>query len=331
MALPDPRMAALNNFTNTKHGPKIPSNLSLNASLPPNFTVLILGASEGIGEHVVYAYARACQPGSSLTIIITARNQDKLERVRDRVRQIREAESLGQVRVEISTCDIASASSMEALAHFTESKTGGRLDCVIVNAAYAPPVTLRVHLDLPENVQRAFDVNAMGTFHAAHYFVPMLLSSSGSDSGRETNEPPQRQPQQCPPQFIAVGSAAGSIRRGSIANMGYCVGKMAQTRIIEYLSEQYSADNLFSISVHPGAVLTSMAEGNTPESFMPYLVDDVALCGAFCAWLSKKLAQGELGWLNGRFVSANWDAEELLSKEDDIVKGDLLKFAMTFG
>jgi hypothetical protein len=35
--------------------------------------------------------------------------------------------------------------------------------------------------------------------------------------------------------------------------------------------------------------------------------------------------QGKLNWLNGRLVSATWDAEELLKKKDDVLEGDLLK------
>jgi len=301
----DPHLAALNNFTTTRHGPTIPANLYLPSTpLPKGFSLLILGASEGVGEHIAYAYARA---GAS-KVIISARRLPNLERVKSELHNLN-----ASIRVEVFSCDVASATSVAALSLFVKEKSG-RLDCVIVNAAYAPPITLKAHLDQPEDIQRAFDVNCQGSFNAAHYFIPLLLSSPHGAR-----------------QFFAIGSMAGSIRRGHIANMGYCVSKMALTRMIEYLHEQYSSDSaggLFAVTIHPGAVNTEMAKGNTPESFIPYLVDDVGLCGAFCVSLTKRVSDGGLRWLGGRFVSATWDIDELLAKETKIAEGDLLKFAL---
>ena len=56
------------------------------------------------------------------------------------------------------------------------------------------------------------------------------------------------------------------------------------------------------------------------------LVDSVDLCGAFCVWLSKQTT--ELLWLNGRFIVANWDVEELVAKKDTILEKDLLKWGI---
>lgn len=55
-------------------------------------------------------------------------------------------------------------------------------------------------------------------------------------------------------------------------------------------------------------------------------MDDPELCGAFCVWLTKQT--GQMSWLNGRLVSANWDVEELLRKKDDIVEKRLLQFEL---
>ena len=54
------------------------------------------------------------------------------------------------------------------------------------------------------------------------------------------------------------------------------------------------------------------------------LTDDIELCGAVCLWLSKESRP----WLSGRYVSANWDMEELESMNEDIVRDDKLKFKM---
>ena len=35
-------------------------------------------------------------------------------------------------------------------------------------------------------------------------------------------------------------------------------------------------------------------------------------------------------WLAGRYVSTNWDMAEFMSKKDEIIEKDLLKFKMRF-
>jgi hypothetical protein len=54
------------------------------------------------------------------------------------------------------------------------------------------------------------------------------------------------------------------------------------------------------------------------------IVDSLELPGGFVAWLTK----GERTWLNGRYVSATWDVDELLAKKQEIVDGDLLKMKL---
>ncbi|KAF2103357.1 NAD(P)-binding protein [Rhizodiscina lignyota] len=295
-------MVVINNFTKTLHS-KVPSQLNPKLTrLPSPYTVCVIGASSGIGEHIAYSYASA----SATNILIASRDMESLAIAAERMKQLNP-----QARIEVHACDVTSSESVAALAQFTKD-TFGRLDALILNSGYAGPVTLRIDKGEPEWVQRAFNVNAMGTYLVAHYFMPLIMASEG---GTKT--------------FIAVGSFAGCIRRGPIANTGYTVSKMAQTRLIEYLSEQFGEDGLLPVAIHPGAVLTPMAEGNTPEEFMPYLTDEVDLCGAVCVWLSSRAR--DLQWLAGRLISATWDMDELISKRHEIVDKDLLKFAMLTG
>jgi len=56
------------------------------------------------------------------------------------------------------------------------------------------------------------------------------------------------------------------------------------------------------------------------------MVDDADLCGGVCVWLSKN--RKELQWLNGRFISANWDMNELVARKDEVLEKDLLKWGM---
>ncbi len=168
----------------------------------------------------------------------------------------------------------------------------------------------------PSHISTAFSVNCLGLYHIAHIFIPLLLSSP---NGAKT--------------FIAVGSVAGSVLNGPIANFGYCTSKMAQARLVEFLAEMYREDGLLAVSVHPGAVETPTALKSTPEQFRPYLVDDVGLCGGACVWLCR--GRGGVGkekedrsWLTGRLICATWDFGELAKKRDEIVEGDLLTWRM---
>ncbi|KAB2568759.1 Dehydrogenase/reductase SDR family member 1, partial [Lasiodiplodia theobromae] len=324
----DPRVSAIDNFTHTTHSTP---NSTLRASLSfprTSFTVAILGASRGIGAGIALSYARA----GATTLILAARNTTQLGTVAARVREVNP-----HCAVCVRACDVASPTSVRALARFVEdealggddstegeggTKAGGgttgegkkkkALDVLVLNAGYSGHVELEVTdgdaaaEDGGEWAQ-AFAVNALGTYHAAHYFVPLLLR--GAQGGGA---------------FCVVGSIAGCIRRGIIANSKYCISKMAQVRIVEHVAEQFGGKGLLAVAVHPGAVETTMAMETAPEEFKKYLVDDPELCGHFLVWLTRE--PGRFQWLNGRLVSANWDPDELLAKKDEIIAGDLLKF-----
>lgn len=287
----------MDHFTSVEHNTITPATDPSKVRLPSPFVVCIIGASSGIGEHIAYAYAKAGATG----IVLSSRQTAELLRVAQNIKELN-----ADVRVTVVGCDIGSANSVEALAQRVKL-TYGRVDVVIPNSGYAGPVTLKVTEGKPEWIQQNFQVNTVGTYHAAHYLIPLLLESPNSAKS-----------------FFVIGSLAADIIRGPIANTGYCLSKMAQSRLVEYIGEQFGKDGLLAVNIHPGAVMTPMAAGNTPEEFLRYLVDDVGLCGAFCVWMSKQKESVE--WLNGRFVSANWDTEELLAKKAEVVEKDLLKW-----
>ena len=203
----------------------------------------------------------------------------------------------------------------------------------------------------PEEVRKAFDTNVLGVYTLAHYFVPMLLEKQKEGRGLG--------------QFFVIGSIAACITKGMIANTGYTISKMAQVRLVEYLDVQFgreavraeaaeaaeaaaaaaaaaategdkystaettsvSNEGLLALAIHPGSVMTDMARGNTPERFIPALIDDVGLCGAMVVWLAGA-RRNEVEWLGGRLISANWDVKELMQKRRDVVEKDLLKFEL---
>ncbi|KAJ4299996.1 hypothetical protein N0V90_005244 [Kalmusia sp. IMI 367209] len=305
----DPRVHAIDNFTRTTHsspGPTLPPP----SNPPPNFTACIIGAARGIGAGIALSYARA---GASALVLAT--RLSSLPTLSTIVTQL--ASLSPSTSVYVHAVDVADASSMRALAAFAKEKlrsadTGApRLDVVALNSGYSGNVHLKVtdgDAAADGEWARAFGVNALGTYHVAHYFIPLLL---GSPAGSAKV-------------FAVVGTVGACIRRGIIANSKYCISKMAQVRIVEHVAEQFGDEGVLAVAVHPGAVDSEMARETAPEEFKKYLVDDPELCGAFLVWLTRQ--SHELKWLNGRLLSANWDPDELLERKDDVINGDLLKF-----
>ncbi len=268
-------------------------------NLPKPFVVCVVGASRGIGAGVAVSYAKAGASG----LVLASRRISGLEETK------RQCQGVNQdLQVEIIPCDISSAKAVAALATRTK-EVYGRLDVVVVNSGISGPVCLDLTLNEPEDFQNVVNVNYVGTFHCAKYLIPLLLESP---DGRKA--------------FIAVSSFVTLLIRGAIANTQYCVSKLAQLRLMEYVHEQYFHQGLSSFSVHPGAVRSEQAVETAPESFMEFLVDDPELCGAYCVWLTKEIEKRR--WLSGRLISANWDADELMKRKEEVVEGDLLKMKL---
>jgi len=325
MSTRTPDVVLADQFITTTH-PKPPPNLDpTNHPLPAGFTVLIVGAARGIGAGIASAYAHA----GAATLILTARasSVDKLAEVEATVKQINP-----NIRVICAKVDIASNASVVGLLEKVRNEVS-HLDILILNSGYSGPVITKITKGSPRDFQDVFDVNVQGTYLIAHYFIPLLIDSEGAKT------------------FLVVGSFAACIVRGHIANTAYCVSKFAQARLVEMLAEQFGGDEdggLVVVGVHPGAVLTEMADLTTPDSFRKcefasgwflewccdveadletVLTDDVGLCGAFLVWLSRERRT----WLNGRLLSAKWDVDELLGKRGQIEDEDLLKFGYRVG
>ncbi|KAF1933566.1 NAD(P)-binding protein [Didymella exigua CBS 183.55] len=234
---------------------------------------------------------------ANLLLAARASSEKELASVMQRARNLAPS-----VPVTCLPVDITSSESVRNLVQIVKEKIG-RLDVLVLNSGYSGPVVLKIDEGDPQDFRDVFDVNVNGTYLVAHHFLPLLRESGGAKT------------------FIVVNSLATMITSGHIANTAYCLSKLAQARLMEYVAEQYGNEEVFAIAVHPGAVLTEMAEQTAPESIMQYLTDDPGLCGAFCVWLSHEKRM----WLNGRLISATWDVDELSEKRSLIENEDLLK------
>ena len=227
-------------FTESQHKNVTPAIDPHKVALPPGFTVCVIGASRGIGASISYAYAQA---GAS-TIILAARSESSLETVAAKCKEIQ-----SKAAVHCVHCDIASNESVAALAcHLKEICP--RLDVIIDNSGFAGPFISKVTEGDPIDWKTCLEVNTLGTYHAAHHLLPILLESEGGKS------------------FLVVSSAGVALTEGIIANPQYNISKLAQLRLVEMIAKQYASQGLLTVGIHPGAVLTDMGM-SAPEDFQP--------------------------------------------------------------
>jgi NAD(P)-dependent dehydrogenase (short-subunit alcohol dehydrogenase family) len=241
-AMGDPRVRNMDAFTPTAHTGITPILDPAANRLKRPFTVCVIGASGAIGAGVAKSYARAGCSG----LILAGRDLEKLGAVSSAL-----SESIAEPpEIHIQHCDIATAGSVRALAEFASSAFPS-LDAVVLVSGVSGAVELRITDGSPEDGAWAhvFGTNALGTYHVAHYFVPLLLKS-------ETKA------------FMVVGSIAACITKGIIANTKYCVSKFAQARIVESVAAQFTDEGLLAVSVHPGAVESDNAIANAPPQFL---------------------------------------------------------------
>lgn len=77
-----------------------------------------------------------------------------------------------------------------------------------------------------------------------------------------------------------------------------------------------------SISIHPGIVPTDM--GLSVKYLALIMKDTPQLCGGAAVWLCS----GDKSYLSGRWISVNWDVDELERRKDEIRKEDLLTIVL---
>ncbi|KAL8865115.1 MAG: hypothetical protein Q9174_007062 [Haloplaca sp. 1 TL-2023] len=270
-------------------------------TLPTPFAVCVTGASRGIGAHIIYAYARA---GAS-TLILVGRDASALTATSREARRIAKRKD---VQIITSICDVASDTDMARLAKEIKSQVG-RLDVAVANAALWGSTDTRVTEGSTQQFQDVVNIDIMGGYLTAHYLLPLILESEGDG----------------PKALFAIGGTGAWVVDGPVCHAAHCMSKLAQARLMEIIANDFKDARLLVCTVHPGCVYTDTSK-LAPEMFLPFLTDDAGLCGGFLVWLTHQHTSKL--WLNGRFLSATWDADELSSMQDAIVQSDMLKARM---
>ncbi|CCM01537.1 uncharacterized protein FIBRA_03593 [Fibroporia radiculosa] len=258
--------------------------------------VLVTGASKGIGRTAAISFAQA---GASGLVLLARSNMSETKSACEAA-ATRPGQSIKVLTFSADTSNAAQVSA--ALAQAKEAF--GRLDVVINNAGVVENYSLVGDSD-SENWWHTWDVNMRGTYEVTRASLPLLAATEGHKS------------------IILVTSLAahGVMKTHASA---YTMSKLSLLRFAELLVNEYGDKGISAYALHPGTILTDMT-ADVPDQFKKYLVDKPEVAAHTMVWLARERRD----WLTGRYVSSQWDVEELEAKKQEIVDGDKLKVRMS--
>ena len=226
-------------------------------------TVLITGASRGIGEAAAYAFAKA---GANVALV--ARSTDAIAEI---------AGKIGNKALAIP-CDVARYSDVASAVAAT-AKTFGGLDILINNAGVVDPIGHLQDTD-PTAWSRTIDINVKGVMHGMHATIPGMIAQG---HGTIIN--------------ISSGAAHGPVEGWS----AYCSSKAAVYMLTRAADKESREKGLRILGLSPGTVATQMqreikASGINPISQLDWSVHIPPEWPAQAlVWMCKPAADAYLG------------------------------------
>lgn len=258
--------------------------------------MLITGGTRGIGRSIAVAFAGA--GAASVAVADISEEFDKL--AHDMIAAAR-ASGFEPPQIILHKLDVTDEESVRKCAALIQGEFKGKLDVLVNNAGFMTPA-LSVPESDTETWWRTMEVNLKGPYLMGKYFVPLLLA---------TPDGPQT--------IVNVNSVAAHNLRPMAS--AYGTSKFAALKLTEFLLVEAADRGLVAYCVHPGGILTELAEKAMPAETLGGLKDSPELPAATIAWLTSERRD----WLSGRYLSATWDMEELLARKAEIVGGDKLK------
>ncbi|KAH7317184.1 short-chain dehydrogenase/reductase [Stachybotrys elegans] len=224
-------------------------------------TVVVAGASSGIGRSIAQSFAKA----HAARIILLGRTESTLT-----------AAAAALPHAEARVCDISSESDIQNLWERLRDE-GIHVDVLVLNAALIIPGSLTSDIT---SIWRSFETTVLGNLRMAQLFVAQMGDKNGHDLINISS-------------FMAHSNPAPG--QGS-----YSASKAAFASLLQHLAEEIPSSKATIINVHPGAIFTEAADeyGLTRDS-LPW--DDEDLPGDYCVWASTPAASflhGRFVWAN---------------------------------
>ncbi|KAL2142834.1 hypothetical protein VTI28DRAFT_665 [Corynascus sepedonium] len=245
-------------------------------------TVLVVGASTGIG----FAIARAFVQASASHVILTGRREKALA---DAVTKL-QTETNDATTISGFVSDVSDLQDSAKLWREFANQ-GIIIDVLVLNAMNMGQGGLLLQADLGAT-WKAFETNVRGLLDYAQRF-----SKQGSE-GR--------------PKFL-VNVSTSCIHNWATEGRGiptYALSKNAGTLMMQLIADDADPRDMQVVSFHPGSVLSdTVRSAGFDETSKDW--DDVNLSGQFAVYCASEEAR----FLHGRFVPVWWDVDELKTGE----------------
>ena len=196
-------------------------------------TVLITGASRGIGESAARIFSAA---GANVALV--ARSAGDIERI---------AGEIGDKAIAL-TCDVSDYASVKSVVDATVDKFGG-LDVLVNNAGAVEPISHLASSD-PDDWGKVIDINLKGVYYGMRAAMPIMQAAGGGSI-----------------LTISSGAAHGPVEAWS----HYCASKAAANMLTRCVDKEAREQGIRAIGLSPGTVATQMqkeikASGINPVS-----------------------------------------------------------------
>ncbi|RZW08397.1 MAG: SDR family oxidoreductase [Rhodobacteraceae bacterium] len=196
-------------------------------------TVMLTGASRGIGESAARVFAEA-----GANVVLLARGKDRIANI---------AGEIGQQALAVP-CDVSRFWEVEA-AVAAASDAFGQVDVMINNAGVVEPIS-RLATSDPEAWGHVIDINLKGVYHGMRAVLPQMIARG---SGTVLT--------------ISSGAAHSPVEAWS----HYCASKAGAAMLTRMIDKENRDDGIRAMGLSPGTVATEMqreikASGINPVS-----------------------------------------------------------------
>jgi len=206
--------------------------------MTPAKTIIITGASSGIGAATARALAR-----EGANLVLGARRLDRLEQVAAQCR------GLGGTALAMA-CDVSQRADVDRLVAASVEKFG-RLDVMLANAGYG--FLEKIHEATDAQFDAIVNTNVKGTWYAMQAAAAVMLKQPASGTGKARRG-----------HIIAVSS--GAARRGLPLYGIYAMTKAAQLSLCEAMRVELLGQGVYVSSVHPLTTATAFFEVASEKS-----------------------------------------------------------------
>ncbi|KAH7161198.1 hypothetical protein EDB81DRAFT_682672 [Dactylonectria macrodidyma] len=260
-------------------------------------SAVVTGAGSGIGASIAVSLAKS----AISYIALIGRREQALQGTKSAIKAVS-----ADTKVYIYAVDITNPTAVDgALEAFARECASGKLDILVANAGSLGPLT-SIRDANPAEWWNGFEVNIKGNFNLVHAFLPQANAAS------------------------AIVHLSSAVVHGPYFpnESSYCASKTGAVKLFEYV--HHENPEMFVLCLQPGLVAeTGMSPGfemiasgsQMDMASLPW--DDAALPGDFVVWAVSPEAR----FLNGRFVWANWDVDELQDDKEAIL-ADPQKFTL---